>query len=239
MRRILMMVLNNLLYLIPLAAKLLWYSWDNDTHTDEERHKFLQWIVYRANKGGKVKIEASGQENLPEKDGFILYPNHQGLYDILAMVDTCDRPFSVVMKQEIRNIPFIKQVYKIMRAKAIDRDDVRQGMKIILEVTEEVKNGRNYLIFAEGTRSKVENVPQDFKGGSFKAAMKAKCPIVPVAIVDAFKPFDRKDLSEVTVQIRYLKPLYYEEYKDMKSTELASHVKELVTEEINNCLAEM
>lgn len=234
-----MMVFNNLLYILPLAVKLLWYSRENDTHTDEERHKFLQWITNRANKGGKVNIMSTGQENLPKEDGFIIYPNHQGLYDILAVVDTCDRPFSVVMKKEIQNIPFIKQIYKIMRAKAIDREDVRQGMKIILEVTEEVKNGRNYLIFAEGTRSKVENVPQDFKGGSFKAALKAKCPIVPAAIIDTFKPFDRKDLSEVTVQVHYLKPLYYEDYKDMKSTELAAYVKDIVTEEINRRLAEM
>ena len=54
----------------------------------------------------------------------------------------------------------------------------------------EVKNGRNYLIFAEGTRSKHGNHPQEFKGGSFKAAMKAKCPIVPVALIDTYKAFD-------------------------------------------------
>ena len=50
-----------------------------------------------------------------------------------------------------------------MRAKAIDRENVRQGMQVILDVVKEVREGRNYLIFAEGTRSKVENVPQDSK----------------------------------------------------------------------------
>ena len=72
----------------------------------------------------------------------------------------------------------------------IDRDDIRQSMQVILSVAEEVKRGRNYLIFAEGTRSKTEMRLQTLKGGSFKAAVKAKCPIVPVALVDAFLPFD-------------------------------------------------
>ena len=94
-------------------------------------------------------------------------------------------------------------------------------MKVIASVTKEVMNGRNYIIFAEGTRSKDGNNIGEFKGGSFKAAMKAKCPIVPVALVDSFKPFDTNTISQVTVQVHFLKPLYYEEYKEMKSTEIS------------------
>ena len=88
-----------------------------------------------------------------------------------------------------------------MKAFTIDRDDVRQSMKVIMAVSEEVKNGRNYLIFPEGTRSKNGNQVGEFKGGSFKAATKAKCPIVPVALIDSFKPFDTKTISQVDVQV--------------------------------------
>ena len=48
---------------------------------------------------------------------------------------------------------------------SIDRDDIRQSMKVIQQVTEEVKQGKNFLIFAEGTRSKDGNRLLDFKGG--------------------------------------------------------------------------
>ena len=114
----------------------------------------------------------------------------------------------------------------------IDREDVRQAMEIIVNVTKEVKKGRNYLIFAEGTRSKQGNQPGEFKGGSFKAATKAKCPIVPVALIDAFKPFDTNTISPVTVQVHFLKPMLYEEYKDMKTTEIAQEVKRRIEEVI-------
>ena len=118
----------------------------------------------------------------------MFFPNHQGLYDVLAIIEACPVPFSVVAKKEIANIPFLKQVFACMKAYMIDRDDVRQAMQVIIDVTKEVKNGRNYLIFAEGTRSKNGNHPGTFKGGSFKSATKARCPIIPVALIDAFKP---------------------------------------------------
>lgn len=235
MKRILLMVLRNLLLVPSYFIRLCLYARKNDRHTDAQRHAFLQDIVRHANKGGNVVIDSQGQENLPGEDGFIFYPNHQGMYDVLAMVESCDRPFSVVMKKELSNIFFLKQVFAILRAKAIDRDDVKQGMKVILEVAKEVSEGRNFLIFAEGTRSKNGNHPGDFKGGSFKSATKAKCPIVPVAMIDAFKPFDTGSIDQVTVKVRYLKPLYYEEYKDMKTTEIALVVKQRIEEAIAAC----
>ena len=108
-----------------------------------------------------------------------------------------------------------------MKGYLLDREDVRQAMTIIANVSEEVKKGRNYVIFAEGTRSKNGNEIQDFKGGSFKAATKAKCPIVPVALIDSFKPFDTNTVSPVTVQVHFLEPVNYDEYKDMKTKEIA------------------
>ena len=115
-----------------------------------------------------------------------------------------------------------------MKAYMLDRDDVRQAMKVIANVSKEVMDGRNYIIFAEGTRSKNGNEVQEFKGGSFKAATKAKCPIVPVALIDSFKPFDTNTISPVTVQVHFLEPLYYEDYKDMKTKEIAALVREKV-----------
>lgn len=104
----------------------------------------------------------------------VFFPNHQGLFDVLAIIEACDQPFSVVAKKEVKDVPFLKQVFRIMKAKIMDREDVRQSLQVILAVTEEVKNGRNYLIFPEGTRSKHGNQVGDFKGGSFKCAVKAR-----------------------------------------------------------------
>lgn len=233
MKRILVMVLKNLIRIPYYAICLLLYSRENDRHSDQQKYNFLKKIVYYANRGGNVKIVSSGQDLLPEKNGFILYPNHQGMYDMLAIIDSFDRPISAVLKKEVANVPFVKQIRKIMRALPMDREDVRQSMKVILQVAKEVEEGRIYTIFAEGTRSRKGNQLLDFKGGSFKAAMKAKCPIVPVALINSFVPFDSDSLEQVTVQIHYLKPIPYEEYKDMKTNEIAAMVKEKIQQKIN------
>lgn len=225
MKRILLMVFKNLL-LVPVTwCVLCYYASHVDKFTDEQHNKMMRFIVKRANWGGRVTIETHGKENLPKKNGYLMYPNHQGLYDVLAIMDASPNPFSVVAKKEIADIPFLKQVFSCMRAYMIDRQDVRQGLQVILDVARDVKEGKNYVIFAEGTRSKNGNHPGEFKGGSFKAATKARCPIVPVALIDSFKPFDTNSIQPVTVQVHFLKPLEYDEYKDMKTVEIASEVK--------------
>ena len=220
MKRILMMVFRNILLVPYMWIKLCYHASHVDKYTEEEHYKMLRYITYRANKGGNVIIDVHGQENIPKENGFMFFPNHQGMYDVLAIIDACPKPFSVVAKKEVANVPFLKQVFACMKAYMLDREDVRQAMEVIINVTKEVKKGRNYLIFAEGTRSKKGNQIQDFKGGSFKAATKARCPIVPVALIDSFKPFDTNSITPVTVQVHFLEPLLYEEYKDMKKMKL-------------------
>lgn len=210
MKRILMMVLRNLLFVPYGWFKLCYYASHVEKYTEEERYALLQYIDRRANWGGRITIDAHGVENIPDKDGFMFFPNHQGLYDVLAIIQACPRPFSVVMKKEVQDIPFLKQVFACMKAIAIDREDIRQSMKVIQQVTKEVKSGRNYLIFAEGTRSKRGNKLGEFKGGSFKSAMKAQCPIIPVALIDSYKSFDTSSIAKLTVQVHFLKPIPYD-----------------------------
>ena len=161
-----------------------------------------------------------------------MFPNHQGLFDGLVFLESCPRPLSFVIKKEAANIILIKQVRKALGALTIDREDLRQSIKVIGQMTEEVKKGRNFLIFPEGTRSRMGNKTQEFKGGTFKSAVKAKCPIVPCALIDSFIPFDENSIRPVTVKIYYLKPLLYEEYKNMKTTEIADEVKRRIDETI-------
>lgn len=189
-------------------------------------------MCFRANKGGNVTIKATGIENIPKENGFMFFPNHQGMYDFMALLTICERPLSVVAKKEVKNIPLLNKVFKCMGALFVDREDVRQSMQVILDVSKEVSKGRNYIIFPEGTRSKNGNCVGEFKGGSFKAATKAKCPIVPVALIDSFKPFDTNSTKAVEVQVHILQPLLYEEYRNMKTVEIAEEVRNRIVEKI-------
>ena len=105
------MVLYNILRVPYMWYKLCYCASHTDKYTEEERYELLRYIDERAIKGGRVEIEIHGQENIPEENGFMFFPNHQGLFDVLAIMYACPTPFSVVMKKEIQNIPFLKQVF--------------------------------------------------------------------------------------------------------------------------------
>lgn len=231
MRRIAMMVLR-LFFKVPYYFFRIWWCGKKKIGL-EEAYSRVKEATKAANKAGRVKIQAYGLENIPEKNGFIFFPNHQGLFDVLVFLDSCPTPFSFVLKKEVSNIILLKQVVAALHSIAIDRDDIRQSMNVINQMADEVRNGRNFLIFAEGTRSRQGNQLLDFKGGSFKSAVKAKCPIVPCALIDSFKPFDEKSIKPVTVKLVYLPPIYYEEYAGMKTTQIAAEVKRRIQETIN------
>jgi 1-acyl-sn-glycerol-3-phosphate acyltransferase len=226
-----------LFYIAPYYVFHIWRLGRQNPIDYDKSYSYIKKVTKRANHAGRVEIETYGLENIPGEDGFIFFPNHQGLFDGLVFFESCPRPFSYVTKKEARNVFLLKQVGDALGVIAIDREDIRQSMQVINQVTEEVKKGRNFLIFPEGTRSKKGNRLNDFKGGSFKSATRAKCPIVPCALVDSFKPFDEKSIKKVKVKLSYLPPLYYEEYKDMKTQEIAAVVKQRIEEEIERLLA--
>lgn len=232
MNRIVTMVLKNFPIVPGAWQKLCRYAKHPEKYSEEEMYRHIQYILKRAVRGGNVDLQVSGTENIPKEGGFMLYANHQGMFDVLAVAATCDIPVGAVLKKELYDIPFLHQVAICTRSFPMDREDVRQSLTVIQSVIREVKAGRNYLIFPEGTRSRNGNQMGQFHSGSFRCATRSKCPIVPVALVDSFKVLDQKGSKPVTVQIHYLKPICWEEYGNLKTTELAALVKERIAQAI-------
>ncbi len=233
MKRILLMFLRSFFSLPYYLYSVMKLS-HAEKYDKETRYAFLHRIAPLVNRRGRVKIVCHGLDNLPKETGYIIFPNHQGMFDALAFLETHERPFVTVMKKEVKDIILLRRIIMMLQAEIIDREDIRQSMQVIMNMTRRVKDGENFVIFAEGTRSRNGNNLLEFKGGSFKSAMNARCPIVPVALIDSFKAFDTHSIKKVTVQIHYLKPFYYEDYKGMKSTEIA----ELVADRIQQTIRE-
>lgn len=221
-----------LFFRVPYYMFGIWWCGRKKDYNLEKSYAFVKKVTQAANKAGRVTIETQGLENIPEENGFIFFPNHQGLFDVLVFLESCPVPFSFVIKKEASKVILLKQVIAALRSVSIDREDIRQSMQVINQVAEEVGKGRNFLIFAEGTRSKQGNQLLPFKGGTFKSAVKAKCPIVPCALIDSFKPFDENSIAPVTVKLIYLSPIYYEEYHMLKTPEIADLVKSRIEEAI-------
>jgi len=238
MNRIVTMVLNNL-WVVPGAwFKLCKYAKNADNFPEIDRWNHIRYILNRAIKGGNVELTVTGLENIPREESFMMYANHQGMFDVLAIAATCDVPLGAVLKKELYNIPFLHQIALCTKSYAMDREDVRQSLTVIQNVTEEVKNGRNYLIFPEGTRSRLGNEMLEFHGGSFRCATKSKCTVLPVALIDSYRVLDERGSKPVSMQLHYLPPISYEEYQNMKPAELAALVKARIGAKIQECTQE-
>lgn len=233
MNRISYIVLKNILNVPRWFFRIWRMGREEDKHSDQERYDYLRNVVKKVNCSGHIKIEGFGADNIPDEGGFILFPNHQGLFDMLALIDTCPYPLRVVVKKEVSNVILVKQVVELLRGMFMDRVDIRSSMEIINKMTQDVKDGKNYVIFAEGTRSKEGNKILKFKAGTFKSAMNAQCPIIPVSLIDSYKPFDVSSIKEEKVQVHYLEPIQYHQYVGKKTTELADIVHDKIQEKIN------
>ena len=210
---------------------------EEDSHTRQERYDYIARMVKRIIRYGRVNLVIKGQENIPDHDGFIIFPNHQGLFDMLALFASCPRPLSVVIKKEAANWILVKDVLAATRSLSMDREDIKSQVKVISEVGKRVKAGENFVIFAEGHRSRKGNEILEFKSGTFKSATKASCHIVPVALINSFRPFDINSLKRETVEVHYLKPIDLEEYLSMNTAQIAQMVQNRIEEEIKNTLA--
>ena len=236
MNRIARILLLNTFRLPGLYGKLCRYAKHPERYPEQERWDHIHKMLGHALKASNVDLLVTGLENLPEQDGFMLYGNHQGMFDVVAIAATCKRPLGCVLKKELENVPLLKQIISCTKSFPMDREDVRQSLTVINSVIEEVKQGRNYLIFPEGTRSRQGNVMGEFHGGSFRCAVKAKCPIVPLVFVDSFKVLDQKGSKRTKVQIHYLPPIAYEEFAGMNATEVAQMVKDRIQQKLDECL---
>ena len=232
MNRLVMMVLKNTFKIPTVYGKLCHYAKHTDKYPEEEKYRHIQHVLNLAIKAGNVDVQVFGKENIPTQDGFMLCSNHQGLFDILAIVANCDRPMSAVFKKELKDLPLIREIAACTYAFAMDRENVRQSMEVIQNVSKELVKGRNYLIFPEGTRSKLGNEMLPFHHGTFKCVVKAKCPILPIALVDSFKVLDEKGSAPISMQLHYLPPIPYEEIEGMKTGEIAALVQSRIAEVI-------
>lgn len=131
----------------------------------------------------------------------------------------------------------VREFVDLLQGKRLDKKDVRQALTIINEVSEEVKQGKRYILFPEGGYEfNNKNHVCDFKAGSFKIALKTKAPIVPVALIDSYKVFNSFCLGPVTTQVHYLKPILYDEYGGLKTHEIADLVKVRIQEKLDEVL---
>ncbi|MBQ8039578.1 MAG: 1-acyl-sn-glycerol-3-phosphate acyltransferase [Lachnospiraceae bacterium] len=182
----------------------------NKRAKDYSSLRIVQWGFRVILAIGGVKITVIGKENMPD-EAALYVGNHRSYFDILLMYIQCKRLTGFVAKDSIGKVPSLRVWMRYLYCLFLDRKDIKQGMKTILQAIEYVKQGISICIFPEGTRNDGEELSMlPFKEGSFKIALKTGCPIVPVSINNSAEIFENHipKMRKTHVVMEYGKPIY-------------------------------
>ena len=115
----------------------------------------------------------------------------------------------------------------------LDRNDLKQGLKVILTAIAQVNSGISICIFPEGTRNKDQEHPNSllpFKEGSFKIAQKTGCPIIPMALTGTADVFENHFpwVRSTEVTLTYGKPILVSELSREDQKHLGTYCQNVI-----------
>lgn len=209
----------------------------------------IEWLIGKINKRAKdrsslrivqgafkivrflsgAKTTVIGLERIPKDEPVLFVGNHQSYFDIIISYSLMPRLTGYVAKKEIEKIPLLRTWMRYLYCLFLDRDDIREGMKTIVQGIEYIKNDISVAIFPEGTTSK-DGVLLPFHEGSLKFAEKSGCKIVPMVqnntrfLWEMQKPKIRKTHTV----LEFCEPIDVKELSKEERKHLGSHIKQII-----------
>ena len=177
-----------------------------------------------------TKVTVRGEENVPKDEAVLYIGNHRSYFDILLTYVRVPRPTGYIAKKEMLKWPLLVNWMRNLHCLFLDRQDVKQGLQVILTAIEKVKSGISICIFPEGTRNKVNHTFMEFHEGSFKIASKTGCPIVPMTIYNSAGIFEDHlpKVKKAHVILEYGKPIYIKDLPKEDQKHIGAYTKEII-----------
>lgn len=217
---------------VPELIKL---KYNEKRYSSIEKFRFVKSHTKRSLDLVKIKIKVTGKEKVPTEE-VLFVSNHASMLDSYILISSIVKPVGVIIADvpTWRHIPIVSNWLNMMKCVYINRENNREGMKSIIQASENIKKGHSMAVFPEGDLTWVKDpnaLISDFKPGALKIAYKAKCPIVPVVIKNSRKTYEGYEpvgkINSGNVEVEYLDPIYdHIENPRMKTVELAKKIKE-------------
>ena len=183
---------------------------------------------------GGVKVTVIGEENILD-EATLYVGNHRSFFDILILYVRFQRLTGFIAKDSIEKIPSLRVWMRYLYCLFLNRDDMKQGMKVILQAIDYIKQGISICVFPEGTRNKGEELSMlPFKEGTFKIALKTGCPIVPISINNTAEIFENHmpKMKRTHVIIEYGKPIYPKDLDREEQKHIGATCQKIIEETI-------
>lgn len=215
----------------------------NKRHADIVSLRMVQWAFRCIMFIAGVKLEVKGHENVPKDEAVLYIGNHRGIFDVIATYSLCPGLTGYIAKNSLEKVPLLNLFMRRLYCLFMDREDMKQSLKIILQAIEQVKNGISICIFPEGTRNKDKENPQNllpFKEGSLKIAQKTGCKVVPMAIIGTDEVFENHFpwMHKHKVYVEYGKPFLIKELEEEDQKHPGAYCQKVIGTMLSNKLKE-
>ncbi|MBI3933235.1 MAG: MFS transporter, partial [Acidobacteria bacterium] len=128
------------------------------------------------------RVRVLGRENLPEKGGALLIPNHLSRIDALLLIASTDRPIRFLMDKEWYEKQFIKPFARMLRVIPISsQQGPRDLLHSLRQAGEAIQGGELVCIFAEGQITRIGQM-LPFRRGFERIMKGVDAPIIPVLL---------------------------------------------------------
>lgn len=197
----------------------------------EEGFKVVQGVFVRILQKMKVQLKVEGIENIPKDKNVLFIPNHQGNFDIMALLAASPVPISFVSKKEVKKLPIINDWMEILGCVFIERKKGRESIRILNEAFKNIEKNGSFIMFPEGTRSKGKEMGE-FKKGGLKTAIKSGIEIVPVTLNNTYQIMEANNnrLRSAKIGVFFHKPLKQAEGE--KVDDFVNRIKEVIKSKI-------
>ncbi len=128
----------------------------------------------------RVEVRVSGLENVPSGPA-IYAANHASALDIFVVFGHLPVDFRIIYKRSISLLPLVGWSIWLSGHIPIDRSNAFHARRSLQKAARRIRAGTSVVTFPEGTRSPDSTV-RLFRRGSFKMALEAGVPIVPVSL---------------------------------------------------------
>ncbi len=155
-----------------------------------------------------VKPSYRGLEHARAEPPFVYIANHQSLVDILAVVMELPDSSRFVAKKELFRIPIFGWALHAGGFLPIDRGNRARAIRSLGEAARRIREGRPFVLFAEGTRSR-DGRMGTFKKGAFHVALQTGATVVPIAISGSWNVLRPKKLRvrPGAVRVSFAEPI--------------------------------
>ena len=136
----------------------------------------------------------------------------------------------------MEKIPLLSTWMRLLYCLFLDRENIKEGLKTILQGIDYVKKGISICIFPEGTRNKGEELSLlPFKDGSLKIAEKTGCAIVPISMNNTAEIFENHLplIKKTHVVIEYGEPIYPNSLDKETRKHLGRYCQNIIDETIH------